>query len=55
MSENRKKEEFLQKSIERHDTASWSNIQKNKPVSNVLLPHEDGVINSKEYVDTNEK
>lgn len=55
MNENIRKETFLQKPIERHDTASWVNIKRNKPVSKVLVPKEDGVINSKEYVDTNEK
>jgi hypothetical protein len=55
MNENAGKETFLQKPIERHDTASWANTRKNKPVSRVLVPKEDGVINSKEYVDMNEK
>ena len=55
MSENKTKETFMQKPIEKHDTASWANTQKNKPVSKVLLPKEIGVINAKEYVDSNEK
>ncbi len=55
MSENHNKETFQQKPIERHDTASWANTKKNKPVSKVLVPMEDGVVNSKEYVDMNEK
>lgn len=55
MSENRKKEFFMQKPIERHDTASWADVQRNKPVSKVLIPKETGVINAKEYVDMNQK
>lgn len=50
-----KKETFLQKPIERHDTASWADVEKNKQVSGVLLPKEEGVINAKEYVDMNQK
>lgn len=55
MSKNTRKETFLQKPIERHDTASWADADKNKRVSKVLVPKEDGVINAKEYVDMNEK
>lgn len=55
MSDNRKKEFFMQKPIERHDTASWADVDKNKRVSKVLIPKEIGVINAKEYVDMNEK
>lgn len=55
MNENRRKEVFMQKPIERHDTASWADVEKNKPVSKVLVPKEIGVLNAKEYVDENEK
>ncbi|MBP7177079.1 MAG: DUF3787 domain-containing protein [Thermoclostridium sp.] len=55
MSDNRKKEQFLQKPIEKHDTASWADVQRNKPFSRVLVPKEEGVIDSKEYVDMNQK
>ncbi|NLN63976.1 MAG: DUF3787 domain-containing protein [Clostridiaceae bacterium] len=55
MSGNRKKEVFLQKPIERHDTASWADLKRNKPVSKVIVPMESGVINAKEYVDMNQK
>ncbi len=55
MSENKRKEAFMQKPIERHDTASWADVEKNKPVSKVLIPKEIGVLNAKEYVDENEK
>jgi hypothetical protein len=55
MNENRRKEVFMQKPIERHDTASWADVEKTKPVSKVLVPKEIGVLNAKEYVDENEK
>lgn len=55
MAENRKKEIYQQKPIERHDTASWADAQKKKQVSKVLIPRENGVINAKEYVDQNQK
>lgn len=55
MNENRRKEVFRQKPIERHDTASWADVEKTKPVSKVLVPKEIGVLNAKEYVDENEK
>lgn len=55
MRENKRKETFKQKPIERHDTASWADVEKSKPVSKVLIPKEIGVLNAKEYVDENEK
>ncbi len=55
MAENKKKEIYRQKPIERHDTASWADAQKNKQVSKVIIPRETGVINAKEYVDQNQK
>lgn len=55
MAENRKKEEFMAKPIEKHDTAAWANIEKTKPLSKVTVPSETQVRNAKEYVDTNEK
>ncbi len=55
MSDNRNKEKFLQKPIEKHDTASWADVQRIKPISRVLVPKEEGVIDSKEYVDMNQK
>ena len=55
MNENRRKEVFMQKPIERHDTASWADVEKTKPVSKVLVPKEIGVLNAKEYVDENDK
>lgn len=55
MSENKRKQTFMQKPIERHDTASWADIEENKPVSRVLVPKEIGVINAKEYVEQNQK
>jgi len=55
MVENSKKEISLQKPIERHETASWTDAVKKKPVSKVLVPRETGVIDAKEYVDQNQK
>jgi len=55
MSDNKKKQTFMQKPIERHDTASWADVEEKKPVSRVIIPKEIGVINAKEYVDQNQK
>ncbi|WML35981.1 DUF3787 domain-containing protein [Clostridium sp. OS1-26] len=55
MAKNRIKERFMGVPIENHDTAAWANIEDTKPVSNVSLPSETEVRNSKEWVDTNEK
>ncbi|HEY8422015.1 MAG TPA: DUF3787 domain-containing protein [Thermoclostridium sp.] len=55
MIDNKKKQTFMQKPIERHDTASWVDIEQTKPVSRVIIPKEIGVINAKEYVDQNQK
>lgn len=55
MSENHFKEQFMAIPIERHETAAWANMESTKPVSNVLIPTEYGVMDAKEYVDTNEK
>lgn len=55
MSDNRKKQIFMQKPIERHDTASWADIEKTEPLTGVIIPKESGVINAKEYVDQNQK
>lgn len=40
---------------EKHETAAWASIEKQKPVSKVPLPAEFQVKNAKDYVDTNEK
>lgn len=56
MSKDHIKEENLDGvPIEKHDTASWANIEEMKPVSNVYVPNEMEVINAKEWVDSNEK
>ena len=55
MADNKFKEKFMGKEIEKHDTAAWANIEKKKPVSNVTMPSEIQVRNAKEYVDTNQK
>ena len=49
---NRKKQETP---IEKHDTAAWANIEKQKPVSEVPMPSEVEIKNAKEWVDSNEK
>jgi hypothetical protein len=41
--------------IEKHETASWANIEETKPVSNVTIPNKDEVRNAKDYVDANQK
>ncbi|KZL93481.1 CDIF630_02480 family spore surface protein [Clostridium magnum] len=41
--------------IEKHETASWANIEETKPVSNVSIPSENETRNAKDYVDSNEK
>ncbi|AGC68441.1 hypothetical protein Cst_c14510 [Thermoclostridium stercorarium subsp. stercorarium DSM 8532] len=55
MSDNKKKQMFMQKPIERHDTASWADIEQLEPETGVIIPKESGVINAKEYVDQNQK
>ncbi|WP_422821919.1 CDIF630_02480 family spore surface protein [Thermoclostridium stercorarium] len=51
----KKKQMFMQKPIERHDTASWADIEQLEPETGVIIPKESGVINAKEYVDQNQK
>jgi hypothetical protein len=41
--------------IEKHETASWANIEDLESTTNVTIPSETQVINAKEYVDSNEK
>ncbi|MDF2947325.1 MAG: hypothetical protein K0S51_2004 [Bacillales bacterium] len=55
MAKNNKKDHFMAVPIEKHDTASWANIDDMKPVSNVHIPSEFEVMNAKEYADQNEK
>lgn len=49
------KRESMTVPIEKHDTASWANMENLKPVSRVNVPSETEVRNAKEYVDSNEK
>lgn len=55
MADNREKEHFIARPIEKHTTAAWANIAGTKPVSNVAIPDEIDVRNAKEWVDTNQK
>ncbi|NJD01474.1 MAG: DUF3787 domain-containing protein [Ruminiclostridium sp.] len=55
MAQNRYKEKHMAIPVEKHDTAAWANIRKTKRVSNVTIPSELQVNNSKEHVDSNEK
>ncbi|WP_333859231.1 DUF3787 domain-containing protein [Clostridium sp.] len=41
--------------VENHQTASWANIYKTKPISKVPIPNKIEVENAKEWVDSNEK
>ncbi|HHV29012.1 CDIF630_02480 family spore surface protein [Acetivibrio mesophilus] len=55
MAENKYKQKNMATPIEKHDTAAWANIEKEKPDSKVPIPSETQVKNAKEYVDTNQK
>ncbi len=55
MATNKIKDRKLLRSIENHETASWANCERQKPVSNVSVPSELEITNAKEYVDENEK
>jgi len=55
MKKNNYKKNFSSNNLGKQDTASWANIEKQKPLSNVGIPNETEVINAKEYVDSNEK
>ncbi len=55
MADNKSKERFMARPIERHDTAAWANIEKRKRVSNVTIPSETHVRDAKDYVDANQK
>jgi len=51
MGENHFKQFFMAKPIENHETASWSNVEKLKDITNVAIPNEVEVWNAKEWVD----
>jgi len=55
MAKNRFKDRFVGMPAERHNTAAWADIKDTKPVSNVPVPDESGIKNSKEWVEINEK
>lgn len=56
MAGNTKKQRFMALPIERHETAAWTgNFERFKPISNVGIPTELDVDNSKEWVDSNQK
>lgn len=55
MEGDRTKDSSMELPIEKHDTAAWANIHKEKSVSKVPVPSEFDVKNAKEYVDSNEK
>jgi hypothetical protein len=55
MSENNTTDKRVARPVERHLTAAWAGIEKQKPGSNVTIPSMDGVIEAKEYVDSNQK
>lgn len=43
------------KPVENHQTAAWAGVEKMKPESRVAQPHDERVLQAKEYVDENEK
>ena len=55
MVNNKAKEKFMKKPIEKHDTAAWANIESKKAISNVTIPSETAIGIAKEWVDVNEK
>lgn len=55
MAKNKFKERHMGKSIEKHDTAAWADINELKPISRVPIPSDFQVKNAKEYVDSNQK
>ncbi len=55
MAKNKAKNQHKKTPIEQHDTAAWADIETLKPESQVTVPRESQVENSKEWVDTNEK
>lgn len=45
----------LKKAIENHETAAWSNVEKQKETSLVSIPSLFQTENAKEHVDNNQK
>jgi len=55
MTENKKKQRFMALPVENHKTAAWiGNTKEVKPQSKVVIPAEQEVIESKEWVDSNQ-
>jgi len=55
VEDNKKKDSFKGLPVENHETAAWiENWDKVKPKSQVIIPKEHAVGNSKEWVDSNE-
>lgn len=52
---NTRIEKDKEKAVENQDTAAWANREKSKAVSNVSIPEEAQIKNSKDYVDNNQK
>ncbi len=55
MAKNVHRSRHYKDPIEKHDTAAWANIAKQKPVSGVTQPNDLEVMYAKEYVDSNQK
>jgi hypothetical protein len=55
MAKKTNKPKNYREPVEKHDTASWANIESLEPVTRVHRPSESEVDNSKKYVDSNEK
>lgn len=55
MNDNNYKEKKMETPIEKFETAPLSNSKEKKPISNVNVPDEVQIRNSKEWVDTNQK
>lgn len=55
MADNNIKNNKVSRPVERHITAAWAGVEQQKPDSCVPIPPMDGVIEAKDYVDTNQK
>jgi Domain of unknown function (DUF3787) len=55
MSNLNGKDRLKARPVEKHATAAWANIEKMKEISNVAIPSEIEVGNSKQWVDNNQK
>ncbi len=55
MMKKTNKPKYYREPVEKHDTASWANIESLEPITRVHRPSQSEVDNSKKYVDSNEK